>query len=145
MRIVVDLVRAAHIAPGRIAVLTPYRGQLRALRDGLSAARIPLAEPPADPFAAPTLFDPGPAAGVALGTVHRFQGGERDIVILSAVVSENRSLAFTNGRVNLINVAVSRARLHLVVVGDPEVLSRGHVTATLVRAIPADSWLPAPT
>ena len=145
VRIVVDLVRAAHIAPGRIAVLTPYRGQLRALRDGLSAARIPLAEPPADPFAAPTLFDPGPAAGVALGTVHRFQGGERDIVILSAVVSENRSLAFTNGRVNLINVAVSRARLHLVVVGDPEVLSRGHVTATLVRAIPADSWLPAPT
>lgn len=32
------------------------------------------------------------------------------------------------------NVAASRARVHLVVVGDPDVLSRGEVTRELVRA-----------
>jgi len=136
-----ELVREG-IQPHRIAVLTPYRGQLRALYQGLRAAGIPQEEPErAEPISDQAqLFSMSKPRGVALGTVHRFQGGERDVVILSTVVSRPRSLAFTNSRLNLVNVAVSRARLHLVVVGNRELLGRGAVTSVLVNAVPAEAW-----
>jgi superfamily I DNA and/or RNA helicase len=81
----------------------------------------------------------GAPGGVATGTVHRFQGGERRVVLFSTVVTEERSLRFLNGRVNLVNVAVSRAREHLVVVGSPEILRRGPYSRLLVeRATPLE-------
>ena len=126
VEVVVTLLRSAlrtGVAPHEVAVLTPYVGQLDRLRRALREAGIPLSGPGADPA------DPG----VATGTVHRFQGGERPVVFFSTVVTRPRSLGFLNERVNLVNVAVSRAREHLVVVGDPPVLEAGRCTALLVR------------
>lgn len=118
---------AGGVAPESVAVLTPYRAQLAALRRGVRRT-----------IGGRGGFDAwsesATEGGVALGTVHRFQGGERDIVLLSTVVSRERSLSFLNERVNLVNVAVSRARLHLVVIGDPETLVRGRITRELVHA-----------
>lgn len=145
VRAVVDLVREIcrrGIEPARIAVLTPYRGQLRALEAGLRSAGMHLDSNDLNAGSESLeLFDEPPPRGIVVGTLHRFQGGERDVVVLSMVVSRQRSLAFTNGRVNLINVAVSRARLHLIVVGSPSVLVSGPVTGELVRSIPKDGWL----
>ena len=143
---VIQLLRllvSSRIAPDRIAVLTPYRGQLLVLRRALEAAGIPLDDPDQaeTDSAQQSLFGEPAPGGVATGTVHRFQGGERDIVIFSAVATRERSLPFTNSRVNLVNVAVSRARLHFVVVGDRALLSRGRVTGALVGAIEPDRWL----
>lgn len=115
------------VAPEAIAVLTPYRAQLAALRRGVRHAFG--GRGPVDAWA-----DSAVEGGIALGTVHRFQGGERDVVLLSTVVSRERSLPFLNERVNLVNVAVSRARLHLVVLGDPALLARGRITGELVAA-----------
>ncbi|GMV41355.1 MAG: hypothetical protein AMXMBFR64_30710 [Myxococcales bacterium] len=115
----------AGVPPADIAVLTPYRGQLYALRRGLRG----LLGGRGDDWA-----ESGDVGGIAVGTVHRFQGGERDVVLFSTVITRDRSLPFLNERVNLVNVAASRARVHLVVVGDPDVLSRGEVTRELVRA-----------
>ena len=42
---------------------------------------------------------------VLTGTVHRFQGGERDIAILTTAITDPRSLGFLNERPNLLNVA----------------------------------------
>jgi hypothetical protein len=124
---------AADVAPGRVAVITPYRGQAEALRSALRADRIPIEDPLMLDHDTPDLL--GHTGGsVALGTVHRFQGGERDVVVFSTVVTEARSLTFLNQRVNLVNVAVSRARMHLVVVGHPELLMQGDVTRALVDA-----------
>lgn len=122
------LVRALQrgVNPGEIAVLTPYVGQLDRVRRGLRSLGVPLE-------------GPGQPDGVATGTVHRFQGGERPLVFFSTVVTRVRSLTFLNERVNLVNVAVSRAREHLVVVGDPPILEAGRCTALLVRrAVPLD-------
>ncbi len=119
------------LSPAQLAVLTPYRGQLGLLHARFRAERIPLDGDDLDLSQAPTLFDDAPAGGLALGTVHRFQGGERDVVIFSTVIAEARSLPFLNERVNLVNVAVSRARQHLVVVGNADVLSRGRITKVL--------------
>lgn len=124
------------VAYGEVAVITPYVGQLDALRDAMRQARVPIEQ---GGEAELELFGGG---GVALGTVHRFQGGERRVVVFSTVVTEARSLRFLNGRVNLVNVAVSRAREHLVVVGDPATLRGGPYTRLLVeRASP----VPIPT
>jgi very-short-patch-repair endonuclease len=54
-------------------------------------------------------------------TVHKFQGDERDLMIFSPVVSVGTpatALGFLRSNPNLFNVAVTRARAALVVVGD---------------------------
>jgi very-short-patch-repair endonuclease len=54
-------------------------------------------------------------------TVHKFQGDERDVMIFSPVVSEgvaDTALGFLRSNSNLFNVAITRARAALVVVGD---------------------------
>lgn len=54
-------------------------------------------------------------------TVHKFQGDERDLMIFSSVVTNNApagTVGFLEHTGNLFNVAVTRARSVLVVVGD---------------------------
>ena len=121
------------VQAGQIAILTPYRGQLISLRQRLKLEGIPTDDRVEQDLQG-QLFDDAPPSAVAVGTVHRFQGGERDVVIFSTVVTKERSLAFSNAKVNLVNVAVSRARKHLVVVGHADVLDRGPVTRVLRRA-----------
>ncbi|MEZ4469448.1 MAG: DEAD/DEAH box helicase [bacterium] len=119
---------------GEVALLTPYVGQLDLLRQRLRQVGVPL-ESDREAWSAsqPALFEAG---SLATGTVHRFQGGERTLVIFSTVVGRDRSLGFLNARVNLVNVAVSRARDHLIIVGDPAVLARGPHTRVLTdRAV----------
>jgi len=49
--------------------------------------------------------------------VERFQGGERDIMILSLVRAESSDFVFDERR---FNVAITRARRKLVLVAHPE-------------------------
>jgi very-short-patch-repair endonuclease/RecA/RadA recombinase len=59
--------------------------------------------------------------GVTVGTAHAYQGDERDIMIFSPVVApgiEAPSARWVENPPNLINVAVTRARRALFVVGD---------------------------
>jgi superfamily I DNA and/or RNA helicase len=122
-----------------IAIITPYRGQLEQLRRALSQRRIPLEYSPE--LAESETAGPG-RRGVALGTVHRFQGGERSIVLFSSVVTHTASLAFLNSRPNLLNVAISRAQHHFVCLGHAPVLSQGPLSRLLVQDVnplsPAD-------
>ncbi|MER7110870.1 caspase, EACC1-associated type [Streptomyces sp. NPDC000229] len=57
---------------------------------------------------------------VRVGTVHAFQGGQRDIMVLSPVATGNtppRTTHWVASQVNLWNVAVTRAKSQLVTVG----------------------------
>jgi superfamily I DNA and/or RNA helicase len=76
----------------------------------------------------------GERAGVALGTVHRFQGGERSIVLFSSVVTQPASLPFLNTTPNLLNVAISRAQHHFICLGHAAVLEQGRRTRLLTSA-----------
>lgn len=61
------------------------------------------------------------AAEFQADTVHRFQGDERDVMIFSPVVSAgigDGALRFLRSNPHLFNVAITRARAALVVVGD---------------------------
>ena len=127
------------LRPRDIGVLTPYRAQMSALATGLRAAGVPLE--PWEMGGLPEAPTAPPGGGVVLGTVHRLQGGERDVVIFSTVVTDQASLRFIDDRPNLVNVAVSRARVHLAIFGDPEVLALGDYTGELVSAVTDVGWL----
>lgn len=66
-------------------------------------------------------------AGILVGSAHTFQGDEREIMIFSSVVADNMkesSLHWVQHPHNLVNVAITRARNALFVVGDFVVMQR---------------------
>ena len=70
------------------------------------------------------------------GTAHRFQGGEKDTIVFSAVLTpgiSTRTAAWVERERNLINVAVSRARNTLIVLGHPEIAAAGSRTLDSLR------------
>ena len=88
-----------------VAVITPYAAQARDLRRRLAALRI--------------------ADAAECSTIHRFQGRERDVVIIDLVDAAplRPGLLLSGGRAhsdacNLLNVSLSRARGKLIIVAD---------------------------
>lgn len=62
-----------------------------------------------------------------VSTVHKFQGDERDLIIFSPVISKGTvqsSLSFLINTANLFNVAITRARAVLIVIGDKSFCSK---------------------
>lgn len=58
---------------------------------------------------------------IRVGTVHTFQGGQQDVILLSLVAGARMRPSAVNWlsrEVNLWNVAITRARSHLIVFGD---------------------------
>ena len=91
-----------------IAIISPYMQQILVLRDLLLNA--PLLQPY--------------AAKITVNTIDSFQGQERDIVYISMTRSNNEgSIGFLSD-IRRMNVAMTRARKKLVVVGDSATLSR---------------------
>lgn len=121
------------LTPADIGVITPFRGQLDLLWRQLRQARIPLERPMGSDEDDQLSLLSNHTSGVALGTVHRFQGGERRVILFTTAVTEAPSLRFLNERVNLVNVAVSRAKEHLITVGHVPTLESGANTRLLVQ------------
>lgn len=61
-----------------------------------------------------------------IGTIHALQGAEREIILFSPVYGFNdmQKGFFFDKQVNMLNVAVSRAKDTFVVIGNPEVFER---------------------
>lgn len=129
----VQYLLACGITADEVGVITPFRGQLELLTHELGRAGVPLAD--ALRTAEPQNLDlfMAPTRGVSLGTVHRFQGGERSVILLSTSVTRPSSLRFLDQRVNLINVAASRARDHLITIGHEPTLLAGRFTRALLE------------
>lgn len=93
---------------GTVGVVTPFRAQANRIRDLVNS----------HPEAALLLNK----LELLIDTVHKFQGDERDIMIFSPVVSKgiaDGAVGFLKRTDNLFNVAITRARAALIVVGDP--------------------------
>jgi very-short-patch-repair endonuclease len=92
---------------GAIGVVTPFRAQANRIRTLVHQDR--------------ELSQRLASLQFVVDTVHGFQGDERDVIFFSPVVSlgvgEN-TLRFLKTHGNLFNVAITRARSELVVVGD---------------------------
>jgi len=107
INIIGKVITAGDISAEDIAVITPYNKQVQLIREGLSTARRDNAS---------TISD------VKVGTVDSYQGQETDLVIFSGVRSNQmKELGFLRDERRL-NVAITRAKKGLIVVGDPLVL-----------------------
>ena len=74
--------------------------------------------------------------GFVSGTAHRLQGDERDAIIFSSVLAPGMSESgarWIEKERNLLNVAVSRARRALIVLGHPLISDLGSKTLTSLR------------
>ncbi|KAI7546863.1 DNA helicase [Hortaea werneckii] len=92
----------AGVKPDDIAVITPYNGQL-ALLSGLLRERF---------------------RGIELGSVDGFQGREKEAVVVSLVRSNAEGEVGFLGERRRLNVAMTRPKRHLCVIGDAEVVSK---------------------
>lgn len=93
--ILTELLPRLTTAPSEIGIIAPYNHQVNALRQELASS------------------------GIDVATVHKFQGREKDVIILTTVDDEITD--FTDDP-NLLNVAVSRAKkqLYLVTSGNEQ-------------------------
>ena len=67
---------------------------------------------------------------ISVGTVHTFQGAERNIIILSTVYGSKDGCFFINQNDSLMNVAVSRAKDAFLVFGDRNCLDNDSKSAS---------------
>ena len=104
-----------------VGVVTPYRAQAEQIRRRVSES-----------------FDDDLVEQLTIATAHRFQGDERDVIYFSTVIDgqmSERQVAFASDA-NLVNVALTRARRRLVVVGNlGACLSHRNVLTSLARYV----------
>jgi very-short-patch-repair endonuclease len=101
---------------GSVGIVTPFRAQAQRLQEILASRH--------------SLQGGSLASQVVADTVHRFQGDERDVMLLSPVMSERMpkgAVTFLNRNANLFNVAITRARALLVVVGDRKAIEQSGI------------------
>ena len=87
-----------------IGIITPFRGQRKLLQDIIGESDKLL----------------------KIDSVHKFQGDEKDIIIFNMVISSNSAqskLNFVNRNSYILNVAITRARAALYIIGDFNALS----------------------
>ncbi|MDX9702978.1 MAG: UvrD-helicase domain-containing protein [Candidatus Auribacterota bacterium] len=95
-KVIADIMRQGFLKVGypvdQIGIMSPYRRQVAALRKELTGS------------------------GVAIDTIDRFQGSDREVIVLSCPVSNNQIPPLLNDDKRL-NVALTRAKSKLIVVG----------------------------
>ncbi|WP_020567617.1 DEAD/DEAH box helicase [Neolewinella persica] len=106
------------IQPGDIGIITPYRAQIAHIRRQLQQAGLP-------------------AENFQVDTVERYQGGAKRIVLISLCTNEYSQIQMLSqiseeGVDRKLNVAMTRAREHLVIVGCPEILRQSMVYGELL-------------
>lgn len=111
--------RAAAAGFTEVAVISPYRRQVRVLRDRLSDDLKGIVE---------------------CDTVHRFQGKEKEVVIIDLVDSESLGPGTLirddhRGAAQLLNVAFSRAQCKLFLVGELSYLCRQNPESFVGKAV----------
>lgn len=85
-----------------VAVITPFSMQAKTIKKALKMQGL---------------------SGIKVGTVHTFQGAECDTILFSSVYASNdaQGSKFYDRSSHMLNVAVSRAKNHLIVIGDKQV------------------------
>lgn len=92
----------------RIGIITPFSNQKACIQEMLESKGI---------------------RNVTCGTVHAFQGDEKDVILFSLAVTQQtgeKSYSWLKNNKELLNVATSRAREQLIVVGDEKNVRRLH-------------------
>ena len=113
VKILIGLVDGGEVDLSDIGIVTPYAGQVRAIRDMM----------------------PESLQSVEVRTVDGYQGREKDVIIFSCVRSNKQGNVGFLSDPRRLNVALTRSRRGLVVVGDPETLSNDESWASWIEHI----------
>lgn len=109
---------------GRIGIISPYKEQIRALKDIVQKR-----------FGNTILYE------IDFNTVDGFQGQEKEIIIMSCVrASETGSVGFLSD-IRRMNVALTRARTTLWILGNKNSLKRDKVWSKLIADAEARSFV----
>lgn len=101
-----------------IGVITPYRAQIAQIQEVLEKNNHDLTQ-------------------LTIDTVERYQGGARDIIIISLCTNSINQLASLvsiseEGVDRKLNVALTRARQHVIILGNAEILRRDEIYGKLL-------------
>lgn len=102
-----------------IGVITPFRAQIAAITYLAHQQNLDISQ-------------------VTIDTVERYQGGARDIIIMSCATNSERAIKkisslTTDGIDRKLNVAISRARQQFVLIGNEELLEKESGYGDLIR------------
>lgn len=105
------------VTPAQIGVITPYDGQKKYITDYMRRAGA----------LSSSLYE-----AIEVASVDAFQGREKDFILVSCVrSSETQGIGFLSDPRRL-NVALTRARLGIILFGNPRVLSKNALWAALL-------------
>ena len=131
-RLVADLLRRIHRFYGErfkaeqtVGVIVPYRNQIAAIRQAIATLDIP------------------ELLQVSIDTVERYQGSQRDVIIFSFTVTHDYQLDFLAANTftdadgqevdRKLNVALTRARCQMLMVGRAHVLRHNSLFCQLIN------------
>ena len=110
-----------------VGVIVPYRNQISAVRMAIDRYGIALLH------------------NISIDTVERFQGSQRDFIIYGFTIQRYYQLQFltdsefidNEGNIvdRKLNVAMTRAREHLIIIGNPELLNRNITFCNMIEHI----------
>ena len=115
-----------------VGVIVPYRKQIAAVRSCLQSFHI------------------SALADITIDTVERYQGSQRDTIIYGFTVSQQeqldflRATSFEEDGITIdpkLNVALTRAREYLIIIGNAAILSQDPLFARLIEHIKSYSSL----
>lgn len=134
-----------------IGIIVPYRNQIATIRNAIDAAYRTMfgnADSKQDEAQRNKLHN------ITIDTVERYQGSQRDYIIYGFTVRHPYQLRFLTNNTfeedgmridRKLNVAMTRARLHLIMVGNPEVLQQDETFSRLInfanREMPTTTYL----
>ncbi|MED5485799.1 MAG: DEAD/DEAH box helicase family protein, partial [Candidatus Thermoplasmatota archaeon] len=110
VEIVQKLLESMELSPSDIGVITPYNGQVRLLTDHFDSLG--------------GIGKDEPFSGLEIRSVDGYQGREKEVIIFSTVrANKEGELGFLADKRRL-NVALTRAKRGLIIVGNPQTLKR---------------------
>ena len=120
-KILENLLQAGDLEEADIGIITPYAGQVRAIRDAL----------------------PERNDSVEVHTVDGYQGREKEVIIFSSVRSNSDGTVGFLSDERRLNVALTRAKRGLIVIGDPDTLRNDETWASwldYIRGRNLEAW-----
>jgi DNA replication ATP-dependent helicase Dna2 len=118
----------------QVGVVTPYRHQQTKIKEAL--ANLPLTQ-----CGTPSVATPSAENHVEVNTVDRYQGRDKDCIIISYVRSNpNRNVGNLLCDWRRVNVALTRARHKMVMVGSLSTLSSSPPLLSLIHLLTDKHW-----
>lgn len=109
-----------------LGIIVPYRNQISTVRNEI------------DKWGIPVLHD------ITIDTVERYQGSQRDYIIYGFTIQQAYQLNFLTNNTFVedgalidrkLNVAMTRARLNLIMIGNPQLLEKNETFSNLIEFV----------